>query len=355
MFNCRTVFAIFLIATPLCVCSAGPVTIRPIAPTASYSASRANAINDHGAITGLFAQSAGGMPPSIAFVENGGLPQALGSGAIFHNSLGWDINDEGVVVGGLNNRAFSWSAGILTDLGDLGGSYTVARSINDNSEIVGQAVTAEGVAKAFLYTSGGMSALPTFQSHESAAAFDNNAENMIVGYVQTDAGRRAVAWEEGHVRSLGTLGGDSSTAWAINNTGHVVGWSRTVTGDTRAFVYHNDVIHELPSIYGYTESLAQGINRHGFICGWEAYGSAIEQARAVVWLPNGTALGLNELLSPEDSGAWTLHYASSINSRGQIVGTGTFNGEIRGYVLTIPTPATASLIGLWLIPTRKRR
>ena len=39
------------------------------------------------------------------------------------------------------------------------------------------------------------------------------------------------------VRDLGTLGGNESRAIAVNNRGHVVGVSTTVTGENHAFFW----------------------------------------------------------------------------------------------------------------------
>jgi len=96
---------------------------------------------------------------------------------------------------------------------------------------------------------------------------------------------------------LGTLGGLTSSAYAINNSGQVVGESQT-TYDTHAFVFDTENMFDL-----------------------------------------------NDLI-PSDSG-WDLITAQDINSSGQIVGYGSIGGEQHGYLLTpVPEPATLSLLAL---------
>jgi hypothetical protein len=57
---------------------------------------------------------------------------------------------------------------------------------------------------------------------------------------------------------------------------------------------------------------------------------------------------LNTALPP-DSG-WELLYARDINNRGQITGTGFFNGGYRAYVLTpIPEPGSVALLVVGLL------
>lgn len=66
---------------------------------------------------------------------------------------------------------------------------------------------------------------------------------------------------------------------------------------------------------------------------------------------NGVMKDLNTLLFPEITG-WQLLSANGINDSGQIVGTGLFNGESRGFVLTpatVPVPAAVWLFASGLV------
>src|SRR5215203_4285208 len=74
------------------------------------------------------------------------------------------------------------------------------------------------------------------------------------------------------VQDLGTLGGTYSTAYGINDSGKVVGYSRTNDGYEHAFLYDSDStdstngIKELGSLGGGT-SYARAINDSGQVVG----------------------------------------------------------------------------------------
>jgi probable HAF family extracellular repeat protein len=49
-------------------------------------------------------------------------------------------------------HAFLWENGAMTDLGTLGGNYSVAVVINERGQVVGYSLTASGEEHAFLWT-----------------------------------------------------------------------------------------------------------------------------------------------------------------------------------------------------------
>jgi uncharacterized membrane protein len=114
---------------------------------------------------------------------------------------------------------------------------------------------------------------------------------------------------------LGTLGGTSALAYAINASGHIVGVSDPAIGAQRATYWEKTSattwsIHELAAGADETQSGAAGINDAGTIDGW-TYGGA-NGSRDVRWLSQASAP--ETLLSPAND-------VGGINLAGQIVGT----------------------------------
>ena len=102
----------------------------------------------------------------------------------------------------------------------------------------------------------------------------------------------------GAIRDLGTLPGDSfSAALKINLFGVVIGAS----GNT---IVQEGLSPSFPEVIG----------------------------RPFIWSKGSGMLDLNTLISA--SSGWVLNSATGINIWGQIVGTGTLNGESHGFLLT---------------------
>jgi probable HAF family extracellular repeat protein len=69
------------------------------------------------------------------------------------------------------------------------------------------------------------------------------------------------------VTDLGTLGGPSSSADAINASGQVVGRSRTADDHLRAFLYSDGVMTDIGLSLGDNDTLARGLNDLGQVVG----------------------------------------------------------------------------------------
>lgn len=141
------------------------------------------------------------------------------------------------------------------DLGTLGGESSFAVAMNDRGEVVGSSQTAAGTFHGFRWRRGIMTDLGP------VTPLDINNRGQIVGYRDTDRGSRAFLWSRGRVRDLGTLGGATSFAIAVNDRGQVVGTSDDAAGQARTFLWTKGRMRQLPL------AEVSGINNRGRVSG----------------------------------------------------------------------------------------
>jgi probable HAF family extracellular repeat protein len=173
--------------------------------------------------------------------------------------------------------------------------------------------------------------------------------------METSPGRfEAFAWTPGvGLRPLGTLGGRSSYGFAINANGIVVGNAQLSNGHVHAF-YTDGAgtlldLGTLGSGKSNSNSYAYGVNGFGDVVGYSDTGHATQ---AFLWT-GGVMENLNALVTP--GGGWRLDAAYGINDKGQIVGTGTYHGQDRGFLLDPITPPEVTGVpepaSFWLLLT----
>jgi probable HAF family extracellular repeat protein len=318
-------------------------------------------------------------------------------------SFGVGINNKGWVAGfstlpgDLNQHAFVWRNGKITDLGTLGGPNS-APSFSPFSERGDVGVEAETstpdpngenfcgsimICPPVLWHNGAFTVLPTLGGNNGVANQVNN-RGQVAGLAETTilpppclpGIAEPVVWDNGVIEDLYMFPGDLvGVALAINDSSAAVGFSATCTS-FHALLWRNGTVTDLGNLGGIAANVAIAINNGSEIAGasdlpgdaanhaflWQkgimtdlgtlpgdfsssalginnktqvvgASSDISGNTRAFLW-ERGVMIDLDTLL-PAGS-PWFLTEADSINSRGQIVG-GAFNGvtgEVHAVLVT---------------------
>jgi probable HAF family extracellular repeat protein len=206
-------------------------------------------------------------------------------------------------------HGFKWQEGVLTDLGALpGNNNSYANWVNARGETVG--------------------------------ASENSSIDPLTGFPEVVA----VAWKDGRTINLGTLGGYESEALAVNDKGQTVGFATNATPDplpfpfyfveealgtqTRAVLWENGAIRDLGTLGG-PDAEAFFLNDRGQVAGDSYTNSTINPATGLptmhpfLW-EDGKMIDLGTL-------GGTLAGPNFINDRGQVVGGSNLAGDAEGH------------------------
>ncbi len=242
----------------------------------------------------------------------------------------------------------------VVPLGTLGGTSSVANSINNRGWIAGLSKVTSGTSvHAILWVNGQKINLGTLGGPNSGVGWPvKNNRGVVAGISdlsQTDpfaenfcgfgtpnlcAGFR---WKNNVMTALPTLGGNNSFAAGVNEEGRIVGFAENTVRDTtcgapQVFHYYAAIWkgdarpRALRPLRGDAVSQAVSINNAGEAVGASGpcgppntlrYGTA----HALLWPRDGSPLDLGSL------GGTTANIATAINERGDVVGQSALTGN----------------------------
>jgi len=198
------------------------------------------------------------------------------------------INDAGQVVGESNGLPFVYSNGAI-NASPLGQRGTISYGINNSGHIVGSiavtnTVTGQIETHAFLYSNGATQDIGApFGGTISIARAISNSGNIVGGSVPG-----GFLYSDGKVTIVDPQGG----AYGVNNLGDVVG----VDEKFGAYLYHNGTLSNLNDLVDPSSALklaaALGINDSGQIVGYGYTASGDQHAFLLTPIPEPQAVAL---------------------------------------------------------------
>jgi len=217
-------------------------------------------INDAGQIIGFAQPLSGGRVEAMLYGLSSKVILGDLCGTSPTASQAQAINNSGTIVGwagdcnfsGLPCRFGGTGTGNVSFGGIDGGITGVVYGINASGQCVGYGDRIDGYRHATLFTGGTSVDLGTLGGTANSLAYGINDKGQIVGTCTVSNGSvfRATLFSGTGANNvdLGSLGGISCFAYAINNSGEIVGNSYPATNNNsvfHAFIYKNGVMSDL--------------------------------------------------------------------------------------------------------------
>lgn len=242
----------------------------------------------------------------------------------------------------------------VTDLGTLGGSFSLAYGINDRGQIDGfSTLSGDAALHSFILERGVMTDLGTLGGQNSQSFAGLNDVPQVPGSAEESTpdpngedfcgfGTHLIClgflWQDGLMAPLDTLGGNNSQAAEVNARGQIAGYAETARPDKhcpapqvlhfRPVIWDEGSIRSLPLYKGDSEGAAFWINNRGDVVGASGscsiynpdLGLPLEARHALLW-SNGKVTDLGTL------GGKLNNAGFAINERGEIVGASDLPGD----------------------------
>lgn len=297
-------------------------------------------VNTNGWSAGATGAGTAKKPFVFQWKLGAGAAKTLALPSAFPYGSSFGINRKGHATGSFENPSgtaehpFLYNGTSLRDLGTLGGSLASGNAINASDAVVGSSLTSTpNTFHPFLWRGGTMRDLGTLGG-PNGSAFGIDGAGQVTGSasIPGPSGFHAFRWD-GSMHDLGALPGYQwSAGLAIADGGMVAGYSVNPGGLQLATVWGAGGPLSLGALPGDSGSVATGVNSNGWVVG-RSFTSPTALPHPFLWI-GGTMQPLNSLL-PAGSG-WRLFDATSIDALGQIGGTGTLDGRVRGFLLSPP-------------------
>lgn len=280
--------------------------------------------------------------------------------SLLPGSEGLAINNGGAVAGLLGPNAFLYDSVVTTFGSDVGDTWVT--DVNDAGQVTGFIGEVFGTVRAFTYGAGVFTELGSFGG---AISVGNaiNATGQVAGFASRpgdgsdwpDPERYASVYRDGVQHDLGSLGGRISEANDINDAGVVAGWSRLGDGiDERPFLFAPDEERMIDlGTLGGVVARANALNNAGYVVGLSDIGGADGfDYRAFVY-GAGAMTELTTLVAGR--GDWEFVNALDINDAGQILAEACRNDleDCRAVrldlIAAVPEPGTWAMLGAGLL------